>query len=269
MYSRNDSLNLKQYQMKQIYLLTAALFFSLVVNAQTFTIGQGTTGMTQNVYGQGFTPSIQGNGTGEVGTESMVGLYEFSFMLDDTEIPDVLYIYEVLPDNAETLMDGSGGTVVGQSTGKVEERFWYTNYTFDGLALDKDKMYYALFREAVNCEVGGGDYAGGNIYRPSDGELNTTEYANTRFKASFAPPVTSGFPESTISSLSIFPNPTDGDITISSEVQTVIYVYEFTGVKVKTFYINAGQNQRSIADLPKGIYLFKCEGEGGRKVVKN
>lgn len=255
--------------MKQIYLLTIALFCSFVVNGQTFTIGQGTSGMVQTVFGQGFTPSIQGNGSGEVGTESEVGLYEFSFMLDDSEIPDVLYIYEVLPDNLETLMDGSGGTVVGQSTSKVEESFWYTNYKFNGLALDKDKMYYALFREAVDCEVGGGDYAGGNIYRLMDGELNTTEYANTKFKASFAPPVVSNIPQSSISAISIFPNPTDGDITISSEVQNVIDVYALTGVKVKSINVNQGQNQKSIADLQKGIYIFKCDGIEVGKVLKN
>jgi hypothetical protein len=59
---------------------------------------------------------------------------------------------------------------------------------------------------------------------------------------------------------SIFPNPTDGDITISSEVQTVIDVYALTGVKVKSINVNSGQNQKRIVDVPKGIYLFKCEG---------
>jgi len=255
--------------MKQICFLTIALICSLVVSGQTFTIGQGTTRMTQNVFGQGFTPAIQGNGSGDVGTESTVGLYEFSFMLDASVTPDVLYIYEVMPDNMEVLMDGTGGTVIGQSTRKTEESFWYTNYKFEGLALDKDKMYYALFREAVNCEVGGGDYAGGNIYRLMNDELNTTEYANTRFKASFAPPATTALPQTNTSSISIFPNPSDGDITISSGVQAVIDVYALTGVKIKSFNLSSGQNQKSIADLPHGIYLFKCDGKEVCKVVKN
>lgn len=257
--------------MKHIYFFAIALVCSTIVSGQTFTIGQNSTGMSEVVFGQGFTPSIQGNGSGEVGTETMVGLYEFSFMLDAAEIPDVLYIYEVLPDNMEALMDGSGGSVVGQSTSKVEERFWFTNYKFNGLALDKDKIYYALFREAVNCETGGRGYDGGDIYflDEDDNTMVSSEYSDTRFKASFAPPVVSSLPQNKISSIAIFPNPSDGDITISSEVQTLIDVYALTGVKVKSINVNQGQNQKSIADLQKGIYIFKCDGIEVGKVLKN
>jgi hypothetical protein len=94
--------------------------------------------MTREILGQGFTPSIQGNGSGEVGAATLVGLQQFSFMLDDNTTPDVLYIYETLPDSYETLVNGTGGTLVGQSKSKTEESYSYTNYHFDGLAMDKE-----------------------------------------------------------------------------------------------------------------------------------
>lgn len=255
--------------MKQFYLLTFALASAFMAKAQTFTVAQNTTGMTQEIYGQGFTPSIQGSGTGNVGTATLVGLYEFSFMLDAAKTPDILYIYEVLPSGKDVLLDGTGGTLVGQSTSKTEERFWFTNYKFNGLALDKNKMYYALFRELVNCEAGGGGYAGGDIYRSStDNTINTTVYADARFKASFAPPVITSVTKHDVSSLLVHPSLTNGDISIRSEISTVIDVYSLTGVKVKTIKVDCGQNLKSIADLSNGIYLLQSEGKIISKVVK-
>jgi hypothetical protein len=240
-----------------------------MANGQTFTIGQSTTGSTIAIFGQGFTPSIQGSGTGTVGSQSQVGLYEFSFMLDAAVTPDILYIYEVLPASKEVLIDGTGGTLIGQSINKTVESYWFTNYKFNGLALDKDKMYYALFRASVDCEVGMGDYAGGNLYRlGNDGSMTTSIYANARFKATFASAVYSGITPVDISSISVFPTLTNGSITIYSETQSMIDVYALTGTKMKTFMVNQGQNQKSITDLPKGIYIFISEGAVISKVMK-
>lgn len=255
--------------MKHIYLLAISLFYSLLAFGQDFTIAQGTTGMTQNIFGQAFTPSIQGDGTGTVPSQSLVDLKEFSFMLDASETPEVLYIYEVLPENKEVLMDGSGGTLIGQSKSRTEESYWYTNYQFEGIVLDKDKMYYALFREAISCEVGMGEYEGGNIYRlGNDGTMNTTEYVNARFTATFSPSSSTDLTKEVISEIRVFPNITEGDVTVSSESPAVIDVFSITGVKTKTFKISGGKNLVNIADLPKGIYIFVCENDQISKVVK-
>lgn len=255
--------------MKKIYLIVIALTFAILAKGQTFTIAQSITGASQDVFGQGFTPSIQGSGTGSVGTEKFVGLYEFSLMLNATVKPNTLYIYEVLPESKEVLIDGTGGILVGQSISKTEESYWYTNYKFNSLALDKDKKYYALFREAVNCEIGVSDYSGGNIYRlGSDGSMNTSEYVDTRFKASFAPPAPTSLDKNHASTLNIYPITTDGEIFINSEVPTIINVYALTGVKIKTIEVDCGQNTTSIAELPKGIYLFVSDSNQICKVVK-
>lgn len=255
--------------MKQFYLLIIAFIFSFSAKGQTFTIEQSITGTSQDVFGQGFTPSIQGSGSGSVGSATLVGLYEFSFMLNATTKPDVLYIYEVLPDSKEVLIDGTGGILVGQSTSKTVESYWYTNYKFNGLALNKDKMYYALFRVAVNCEIGASAYAGGNIYRLGfDGTMNTSEFVDTRFKASFAPPASTSINDLYFSSFLVHPNLTSGDITINSELPAVIDVYALTGVKIKTFTVDSGQSLISIADLPNGIYIFKSDSDKICKVVK-
>lgn len=254
--------------MKNLYLFAIFFACSLMVYGQTFTIGHSYTGMTPDIFGQGFTPSIQGNGSGTVGSDQLVGLYQFSFMLDANETPDILYIYEEIPATMETLMDGTGGKVVGQSTSKTEESYGYTHYEFEGLALDKDKVYYALFREAVTCEAGMGDYEGGYLYELHNNNLKTSEYVDTKFTASFAPPAPTNIPVEQIASFSVFPSQTNGIITIRSEGPADIDVYALTGTKVKTFKVNQGQNQKSIADLPSGIYIFKNQINIICKVIK-
>ncbi|WP_075603092.1 T9SS type A sorting domain-containing protein [Saccharicrinis aurantiacus] len=170
--------------MKQLYILSMLVLASLVAEAQ-YTIGQTTTGMTQNIYGQGFNPSVQGYGSGDIISDDKVSMVNLKFMLDDTP-PEVLYIYETMPQDEASLMNGSDGKIIAQSHSFKQESYWYTEYKFEGLTLSKDKEYYALFQQVVVCEVGGGSYSGGSIYRvATDGNFNTTDYANAKFLASF------------------------------------------------------------------------------------
>lgn len=57
--------------------------------------------------------------------------------------------------------------------------------------------------------------------------------------------------------ISIYPNPSQGDITILSEQEGAVTIYNSIGTLVKQYIIGSGANSLKLSNLPKGIYLIE------------
>lgn len=67
---------------------------------------------------------------------------------------------------------------------------------------------------------------------------------------------------------SIYPNPTNGPLSIKTEKNSEIQVYSVDGKILKTLQAQKGENEISISELPKGVYFIKTATES-TKVIKN
>jgi hypothetical protein len=67
----------------------------------------------------------------------------------------------------------------------------------------------------------------------------------------------------------ISPNPATSRITINSEEEQLIYVFNNYGIVVRKLKIESGDNQFDISALPSGLYLFRADkNENVIKVIK-
>lgn len=65
----------------------------------------------------------------------------------------------------------------------------------------------------------------------------------------------------------IYPNPTNGPLTIKAIENTKFEVYSQSGQLVKTIEARKGVNETDISELPKGVYMIKSASES-YKVIK-
>ena len=65
----------------------------------------------------------------------------------------------------------------------------------------------------------------------------------------------------------IYPNPTNGPLTIKTDENTKFEVYSQAGQLVKTIETQKGINETDISDLPKGVYTVKSSRES-YKIIK-
>ncbi|MCQ9637467.1 T9SS type A sorting domain-containing protein [Chryseobacterium sp. WG14] len=68
--------------------------------------------------------------------------------------------------------------------------------------------------------------------------------------------------------MTIYPNPTNGPLTIYAGKATDAQVYSADGKLVKTLPISKGANDINISELPKGTYFIKTSTES-TKIIKN
>lgn len=68
--------------------------------------------------------------------------------------------------------------------------------------------------------------------------------------------------------LNIYPNPTNGPLSIKADNNSEAQVYGVDGKILKTVQVQKGLNEISIAELPKGVYFIKTATES-TKVIKN
>ncbi|AZB08838.1 T9SS C-terminal target domain-containing protein [Chryseobacterium sp. G0162] len=74
--------------------------------------------------------------------------------------------------------------------------------------------------------------------------------------------------KSTQKNLTLYPNPTNGPLSISSEKNSEAKIYSVDGKVLKTVQVQKGSNEISISELPKGVYFIKTATES-TKVIKN
>ncbi|ALR31605.1 secretion protein [Chryseobacterium sp. IHB B 17019] len=67
--------------------------------------------------------------------------------------------------------------------------------------------------------------------------------------------------------LSIYPNPTNGPLTIKTEANKKLEVYSQSGQLVKTIEAKKGETETDISELPTGNYLIKSSSES-YKIIK-
>lgn len=67
---------------------------------------------------------------------------------------------------------------------------------------------------------------------------------------------------------SIYPNPTNGPLTIKTEKGSATEVYSPEGKLLKSIQTQKGVNEINISELPKGVYYLKT-GSESTKVIKN
>lgn len=68
--------------------------------------------------------------------------------------------------------------------------------------------------------------------------------------------------------LSIYPNPTNGRLSLATEKGTEAKIYSQDGKLLKSLQTQKGVNEIDISDLPKGVYYIKTPNES-TKVIKN
>ncbi|WP_160139181.1 T9SS type A sorting domain-containing protein [Chryseobacterium sp. c4a] len=74
--------------------------------------------------------------------------------------------------------------------------------------------------------------------------------------------------KSTQKNLTLYPNPTNGPLSLKAENNSEAQVYSVDGKMLKTVQVQKGLNEISIAELPKGVYFIKTATES-TKVIKN
>ncbi len=173
----------------------ALLPLTMPTAASAYTIGQ-TNASTASlaVRGQGFTPNVQGNGTGAVPGSGSVTLNSFTFAYNTAagRTSPTLYIYSTLPSPA-----GIGTGALFSSTSASNSlttdptftggSFVTRTFTFTGATLNVGTQYYALLSSTQDLRNAGSDaYTGGARYTNGAGVLNanTTDAA---FIADFTP----------------------------------------------------------------------------------
>ncbi|PQA91668.1 secretion protein [Chryseobacterium shigense] len=67
--------------------------------------------------------------------------------------------------------------------------------------------------------------------------------------------------------LSIYPNPTSGSLSITTEENAPAEVYSQDGKLLKTLDMKKGTNQADISELPNGVYILKTP-SGSSKIIK-
>ncbi|EJL68000.1 T9SS type A sorting domain-containing protein [Chryseobacterium populi] len=67
--------------------------------------------------------------------------------------------------------------------------------------------------------------------------------------------------------LSIYPNPTNGPLSIKAKESSMLNIYSESGQLVKDTKIRAGINEINISELPSGVYILKSVTES-YKVIK-
>ncbi|MBP2618776.1 T9SS type A sorting domain-containing protein [Chryseobacterium jejuense] len=74
--------------------------------------------------------------------------------------------------------------------------------------------------------------------------------------------------KSTQKNLTLYPNPTNGPLSIKAESNSEAQVYSMDGKILKTVLIQKGSNEINISEFPKGVYFIKTPTES-TKVIKN
>lgn len=74
--------------------------------------------------------------------------------------------------------------------------------------------------------------------------------------------------KSTQKNLTLYPNPTNGPLSIKAESNSEAQVYSNDGKLLKTIQVQKGLNEINISELPKGVYFIKTATES-TKVIKN
>lgn len=67
--------------------------------------------------------------------------------------------------------------------------------------------------------------------------------------------------------LNIYPNPTSGPLTITTDDQKKLEIYSQSGQLIKTVEATKGENQTDISELPKGVYILKSSSKS-YKIIK-
>ena len=76
--------------------------------------------------------------------------------------------------------------------------------------------------------------------------------------------------EENVMSIDVFPNPADGFVTLTTEGQCVIQVYNAMGQIVDSFVAENEQVQLVTEHYPNGLYFVQMDGKGyGRFVVSH
>jgi len=67
--------------------------------------------------------------------------------------------------------------------------------------------------------------------------------------------------------MSIYPNPTSGPLSITTESPTQAEIYSQDGKLLKNIAMKKGANQTDISELPNGVYILKTS-SGSSKIIK-
>jgi len=114
-------------------------------------------------------------------------------------------------------------------------------------------------------------YNTGGITFDAAGNMLIADFGNNAIRKVAFGIISTGIPEMTkqVSDYSIFPNPTTNSITIiSSEIITTVEILNLSGQMINANRYNANKVQIDIAELPAGTYVFRINGSGVRKFIR-
>ena len=136
--------------------------------------------------------------------------------------------------------------------------------------LQGEPMSYIVYRDGTRitetAELG---FTDENLMPGTYHYTVTTKYADGESMPTYpvAVEITSGVNETSLCFL-LYPTITASAITISSQINGVLEVYNSNGQKVMTFNISEGENHIDVSGLAQGIY-FIGNGKQAVKIIKN
>lgn len=95
------------------------------------------------------------------------------------------------------------------------------------------------------------------MYQPNNDFTEGIEVWNFFKQWSHSAPASASLNETELKKLAISPNPTNGIISITSEENIELSVFNQTGAMVKTISLTIGTTQVDLSDLDQGIYILK------------
>ena len=101
------------------------------------------------------------------------------------------------------------------------------------------------------------------IGEPVSGTLNHDGQINQGFQQSWAIVTAVDPAEHSLSGVSIYPNPTVGQLTIKAEEDLQVFLFDLHGQKLKAYHLDGVQNQIDISELPIGQYILNLQSQSG------
>lgn len=223
----------------------------------------------------GYTPSvndkitfIEGGGLNAVGTFTTVSPplpSGWSLVYDDPGLGDVSLLYSVLPVELTEF----SGTLLRNKTVQLN---WSTASELNNHGFEISFSANAVDWNQIGFVNGNGNSIILNNYtfthtHPANGiNYYRLKQIDHNGEFSFSKTISINLKRD---GLSIFPNPTSGAFTFISEKEQSIYIYNYWGQLVDSYFIYEDKNKVDLSDFGSGIYFIKTEyGETVKLVLK-
>jgi hypothetical protein len=185
------------------------------------------------------------------------------------------YFYNSFALNSTTLVSNGKSDIYVAKLTTDEIDAW----AFKIGGIEDDKSVTITFDETEQMVYVEGDFKGSIDFDPSSslyelssiGGLTTGFIAKYNFNGAFISAKTIGISNTeanTSIEYKVFPNPSNGEFTITTQKETFIDIFNVAGQLVLNQKLNAGNTIIDMKNYKNGVYFIKDETNGYYKIVK-